>query len=216
MIGLVRFKRPFDTILNHTAKVKILRFFCLKGGVWSGNRIAAEISVNPMTAHRSLRELHQATLLNVRKIGNSLAYSLRDQHVLVRQILKPLFDREARLQDRLSELLSETLRGAGKSTVITVAVYGSVARGTERPTSDLDLLVLTESEQAKRQIQKALDRFRESVMEEFGNVPTLYVNTLSEARRKIRSKMPVFENILREHRVIFGRPLEETLRGKAA
>lgn len=169
-----------------------------------------------MTAHRSLRELHQETLLHVRKIGNSFAYSLKDQHFLVRKILRPLFDREAGLRERLSELLGETLQDVEKSKVITVAVYGSVARGTERPTSDLNLLVLVESEQTKSQIQNALNRFCESAMEEFGNVPMPYVNTLSEARRKIRIKMPVFQNILREHRVIWGKPLEETLRGKAA
>jgi len=212
----VRFEQPFNTIFDNPAKIRILRFFCRKGGIWSGNRIASEVGINSMTAHRALRELRQATLLNVRKIGNSFAYSLRDQHFLVRQILRPLFDQEAKLQDRLSELLSGTLQGAGKAKVITVAIYGSVARGKERPTSDIDLLVLVESEQAKRQIQNAMDRFCEKAMEEFGNVPTPYVNTLAEARRKIQREVPVFQNILKEHRVIWGKPLKEALRGKAA
>ncbi len=212
----MRFEQPFDTILDKPAKVRILRFFCRKGGIWSGNRIAAEIGMSPMTAHRALQELRQATLLNVRRIGNSLAYSLRDQQILVRQILRPLFDREAKLHDRLSELFSAAVEGAGKAKVITAAIYGSVARGSERPTSDIDLLVLVESEQAKRQIQDSLDRFCEMAMEEFGNVPALYVNTLAEARRKARRGIPVFQNILKEHRVIRGKPLEEALRGKAA
>ena len=212
----MRFEQPFDTILDSTAKVRILRFFCRKGGIWSGNRIAAEVGINPMTAHRALQELRQATLLNVRKIGNSFAYSLRDQHFLARQILRPFFDREAKLQDRLSELLSKALQGAERARVITIAIYGSVARGKERPTSDIDLLVLVESEQAKRQVQNALGRFCERAMEEFGNVPALYVNTLAEARRKIQREVPVFQNILKEHRVIWGKPLGEALRGKAA
>lgn len=212
----MRFEQPFDTILDSSAKVRILRFLCRKGGIWSGNRIAAEAGINSMTAHRALRELRQATLLNVRKIGNSFAYSLRDQHFLVRRILRPFFDREEKLLDRLPELLGETLQRAERAKVITVAIYGSVARGEERPTSDVDLLVLVESEKEKRQIQSALDRFCESVMEEFGNVPAPYVNTLAEARRKIQRGLPVFQNILKEHRVIWGKPVEEALRGKAA
>jgi len=212
----VRFEQPFNTILDNAAKVRILRFFCRKGGMWSGNRIAAEVGINPMTAHRALRELRQATLFQVQKIGSSFAYSLRDQHVLVREVLRPFFDQEAGLRDRISELLTEALKGEEKAKVITVAIYGSVARGEERPTSDVDLLVLVESEQAKRKIESALDRFCERAMKEFGNVPAPYVNTLAEARRKIQRGLPVFQNILKEHRVIFGKPLEEALRGKAA
>ena len=212
----MRFEQPFDSIFDSAAKVRILRFFCRKGGTWSGNRIAAEVGINPMTTHRALQDLRQATLLNMRKIGSSSAYSLRDRHFLVRQILRPLFDEEAKLPDRLWKLLSETLRSEEKAKVITVALYGSVARGEERPTSDIDLLVLVESEQAKRRIEGALDRFCENVMEEFGNVPALYVNTLAEARRKIQREVPVFQNILKEHRVIWGKPLGEALRGKAA
>ena len=178
----MRFEQPFDSIFDSAAKVRILRFFCRKGGTWSGNRIAAEVGINPMTAHRALRELRQSTLFQVQKIGNSLAYSLRDQHVLVREVLRPFFDQEAGLRDRISELLTGALKGEEKAKVITVAIYGSVARGEERPTSDVDLLVLVESEQAKRRVEGALDRFCERAMKEFGNVPTPYVNTLAESR----------------------------------
>ena len=212
----MRFEKPLDTILDSSAKVRILRFFCRKGGIWSGNRIAAEAGINPMTAHRALQELRQATLLNVRKIGNSFAYSLKDRHFLVRQILRPLFDQEAKLQDRLPELLSKTLKKGEKAKVMTVAIYGSVARGEERPTSDIDFLVLVDSEQAKHQIQGALDHFSEKVMEEFGNVPSLYINTLAEVRQKVKRKLPLFQNILRDHRVIWGTPLKEILDAKAA
>jgi len=61
-----------------------------------------------------------------------------------------------------------------------------------------------------------MDRFCVMAMEEFGNVPALYVNTLAEARRKIRREVPVFQNILKQHRVIWGKPLQEALRGEAA
>jgi len=169
-----------------------------------------------MTAHKALRELHQATLLDLRRIGNSLVYSLRDRHFLVREILRPLFEGEAKLQDRLSALLGQALKEGQKAKIITVAIYGSVARGEERPTSDIDLLVLVETEQTKRQIQDALDRFCENVMEEFGNIPSLYVNTLAEARQKVQRKLPLLQNILRDHRVIWGKPLKGVLHAKAA
>ena len=62
--------------------------------------------MNPVTAHRALRELHQATVLNFRKVGNNFIYSLRRDHYLVRNLFKPLFDQEAGAKDRLLELFT--------------------------------------------------------------------------------------------------------------
>ena len=212
----MRFRQPLDTALDSVAKIRILRFLCRKGGEWSGRRIAAHLDMNPVTAHRALRELHQATVLNFRKVGNNFIYSLRRDHYLVRNLFKPLFDQEAGAKDRLLELFKQNLSTVERQCIITVAIYGSVARGEEHPTSDIDLLILVESEQAKRQIQGALDRFCERVVEDFWNFPSLYVNTLAEARRKIRRKLPLFQNILRDKQVIWGKPLEEILHAKAA
>jgi len=172
--------------------------------------------MNPVTAHKALRELHQVTVLDFRKMGNNFIYSLRRDHFLVRNLLVPLFGQEAGAKVRLLELFKRTLSAGEREQIISVAIYGSVARGQERPTSDIDLLILVESEQAKRQIRNALDHFGERVMEDFRNFPSIYLNTLREARRKVQRKLPVFQNILRDHQMIWGKPLREVLHAKAA
>lgn len=211
----MRFHQPLDTALNSATKVRILRFFCLKGGAWNGRRIAAHLNINPVTAHKALRELHQATVLDFRRVGNNFVYSLRGSHYLVRNLLRPLFEQESGARNRLLELFKECVPPGERKQVVSLAIYGSVARREERPRSDLDLLVLVESEQTKRRIRQALDRFSGRVFEEFGNFPSPYVNTLAEARRKIQCKLPVFQNILKDEQLIWGKPLKEVLRDKA-
>ena len=210
----MQFQHPLDRVLNSEYKVRILRFLCRKGGEWIGRRLAAELSMNPVTAHRALRELHQATILDFRKVGSHFLYSLRDDHCLVREVLRPLFEREARTRDRLLNVLKRAFRAKLRASVVAAAIYGSLARGEERPASDIDLLVLVRSTQAKRDVRDALGRMGETVMWTFGNPLALYVNTVREAQRKARRGLPVFKNILRDHQLLWGRPLHEVLHGR--
>ncbi|MBI3333310.1 MAG: nucleotidyltransferase domain-containing protein [Candidatus Omnitrophica bacterium] len=210
----MRFHQPLDTILNSAAKVRILRFLCRRGGEWNGRRIALQLGMNPVTAHKALRELHQETLLEFRRVGSNFVYSLRDAHYLIQQALRPLFRQEGAAAERAFDRLRMALPAGLKRQVVAVAVYGSVARRQERPTSDIDLVILVKSEQAKRRVMDALARFSAAVENEFGNTPATYVNTLREARRKFR-RLPLFQNILKSHRLIFGQPLENLLHGRA-
>lgn len=213
----MRFHQPLDQILDSPVKVRVLRFLCLKGGEWSGRRIAAELGLNPVTAHAALKGLHEATVLDFRKMGTSFIYSLSQRHYLVREVLKPLFEREAKAKGRLIELFRQRLvEDEIKSEILSAAVYGSVERHQERPTSDVDLLILVPSEQAKRKVEQVLGRFWEKISREFGNPLSIYVNTVRQARQKVKRRLPVLENILRHHEMILGTPLKEILYAKAA
>lgn len=212
----MRFQRPLDTLLDSAVKVRLLRFLCRKGGEWSGRRLAAELGVNPVTAHRALRQLHQETVLDLRKIGASFAYSLREEHHLVRELLKPLFQQEIQAQGQLIRLLQNILDKRLRSQVVSVVLYGSLSRRQERPTSDVDVLVLVRSERAKRQAREALEPLWEETARTFGNPLALYINTVEEGREKIRRRMPLFQSILKDHQLVWGKSLEEVLRGRAA
>ena len=207
----MRLHQPLDQILDSSAKVRILRFLSLKGGEWSGRRIAAQMKLHPVTAHAALKELHEATILDFGRMGNSFIYSLKEEHYLVREVLKPLFEQETNAKERLLELFRQRLESGLKSEILSAAVYGSVERHQERPTSDVDLLVLVPSEQAKQKVEHALDRLWEKVSREFGNPLSIYVKTLRQARQDIQRRLPVLENILRHHEMILGTPLKEIL-----
>lgn len=210
----MHFQQPLNRILDSGVKVRVLRFLCQKGGEWNGRRIAAEVAVHPTTAHKALRELRQATVLNFKRVGNSFVYSLRDEHVLVRESLRPLFQQEAQAHTRLVAVLRRGLNAKLRSSVVSAAIYGSLARHQERPTSDIDLLVLVRSAQAKQVVRGALDHLGETVMRIFGNPLALYVNTVHEARQKAQRGLPVFTHILRDHHLLWGRSLHEALHGR--
>lgn len=207
---------PLNSILDRKGKVRILRFLCRKGGEWTGRRLAAELGLNPATTHRMLKELHRETILDFRRMGANSVYSLRDRHYLVQELLRPLYDREAQAQDQLLGLICKSLDSRLKAQVATAALYGSVARGEERPTSDIDLVVLVKSQRNRLKVRQALEPLWEVVAERFGNTLNLYLNTVREAQEKHRRRLPLFKSILRDHRLVFGTPLEEVLHGRSA
>ena len=212
----MRFTQPLNTILNSEVKVRILRFFCRHGGEWNGRQVAAQLQIHPTTAHKALRELHLTTVLNFRKLGNNFVYSRRQDHYLVREVLRPQFQQEAKAFERLIHRLQRQLPLSLRSQIVSLALYGSVAREQERPTSDVDLLVLVTTPQAKRAIDQALERLWRPALKEFGNSIAPYINTVVEARRKVRQGMPVFQEILKQHQLLWGQPLKEVLHGRAA
>ncbi|MBI3320631.1 MAG: nucleotidyltransferase domain-containing protein [Candidatus Omnitrophica bacterium] len=210
----MRFGHPLDGILGSKSKVRILRFLCRKGGEWSGRRVAAELAMTPVTAHKSLRALREATVLDLRKVGSHFFYSLRDRHYLIREVLRPLFERELNARARLVDVLTRGLSAKLRSRIVTAALYGSLARGEERSSSDMDLLLLVDSAEAEAGIRSELDRLSDVVMSTFGNPLAVYVKTVREAQRKARRGLPLFANILSDHQLLWGRPLKELLRGR--
>ena len=210
----MRFDQPLNQIFDHEVKIRVLRFLCRRGGQWSGRRLAAELQVNPTTMYKTLRELREATVLDFQKVGNNFVYSLADDHYLVQEILRPVFRQEAHGVAQVAIRLRQALGPALQRGVVTVVLYGSVARRQERPTSDLDVLFLVRSPHAKRQVQHALNQHWEALMRRFGNSLAPYVNTVHEAQQKSRRGVALFQEILKAHQVLWGRPLEEVLRGR--
>ena len=212
----MRFDQPLNQLFDHEVKIRALRLLCRRGGQWSGRRLAAELQINPTTMHKALRELRDATVLDFQPVGHHFVYSLADDHYLVQEILRPAFRQEAQGVAQVAKLLRQALGPALHTSVVTAVLYGSVARHQERPASDLDVLFVVRSPQAKRQVQHALNQHWEALTRRFGNSLAPYVNTVREARQKARRGVALFRDILKSHQVLWGTPLEEVLRGRSA
>lgn len=212
----MRYRQPLDEILESPGKLRALRFLCRKGGEWTGRGLASELDMNPVTAHRALRELYRAGILKFHPAGGSYLYSLREDHYLVREILKPLFLKEVAARERLADLLRQVFKSKAGKEVVAAAFFGSVAREQEKPLSDIDLLILVQSEKAKKEVEDSLAPVSETILREFGNALAPYVNTVREAQAKYRSGLPLFQNILRDQKPIWGEPIREMFNDQAA
>lgn len=207
----MRVHNPLDKILNNEIKIKILRFLCKTEVEWSGRQIAQEIKVSPAACHKALRELNNEGALLLRGIGKSNLYSLNKESLIVSDLLKPLYKRESKIPDEIYKGIVKNISSFVIKKIVSIAVFGSVKKRKERPTSDIDLLVLVKNSENKGEVEEDFGKVNEKIISRFGNTISPYVQTVEEFNLKYRKGISLIKNILRSHRLLFGMTLEELL-----
>ncbi|MDH5662380.1 MAG: nucleotidyltransferase domain-containing protein [Elusimicrobiota bacterium] len=207
----MRVHDPLDKILNNELKIKILRFLCKTDAEWSGRQIAQEIKVSPAACHKALRELNNERALLLRSIGRSYLYRLNKENLIISEMLKPLFERESKIPDDVYRAIVKNISSLVIKDIASIAVFGSIKRRKERPTSDIDLLVLVRNPEDKRKVEEDFGKVNEKIIGKFGNTISSYIQTIEEFELKYKRGLALVKNILKSHKLLFGKPLEELL-----
>ncbi|PIV44627.1 MAG: hypothetical protein COY75_10705 [Nitrospirae bacterium CG_4_10_14_0_8_um_filter_41_23] len=207
----MRVHNPLDKILSKETKVKILRFLCKTEAEWSGRQIAKEIKVSPAACHKALRELNNEGALLLRGIEKSNLYSLNKENLIVSDLLKPLYERESKIPDEIYEGIVRNISSLVIKDIVSIAVFGSVKKRKERPTSDIDLLVLVKNSENKGEVEEDFGKVNEKSISRFGNTVSPYIQTVEEFNLKYKKGLSLIKNILKSHRLLFDTPLEELL-----
>jgi predicted nucleotidyltransferase len=178
---------------------EVLEFLVRTSIPATGRQVAAGIG---RTSHRGtllvLDQLVSSGLVQRTEAGPAHLYALNDWHLLaapVREVARTrslLFDRIARLLDD-----SET-------APVTVAVFGSVARGTATTASDVDLLVLRDRSQ---DLDALLLELKSWVERWTGNVANIVEYTVQAWQSAEESRESFITDISRDAIVVWGAPL---------
>jgi predicted nucleotidyltransferase len=204
----VRYDRPLGAILGARSKVSLLRLLLRTRVEKTGRELARLVGLDAKTCHTALQELARQGVVEYRRVGKALLYRLNGDHVLVQELLEPLFAKEAGLFERYARDLRRLVRGP----VLSVILFGSVARREEEPTSDVDLLFVVPSREAARKVEEATDRAAVELTRRYGNPPQILVYDRDRFRRKADSGDGFVTEVLRTGRVIEGKPFSEILK----
>jgi len=207
----MRVHDPLNKILNNEIKIKILRFLSKTEAEWSGRQIAQEIKVSPAACHKALRELNNERVLLLRSIGKSYLYRLNKENIIVSNLLKPLYERESKIPGDVYRAIIRNISSLVINDIVSIAVFGSIKKGKERPTSDIDLLVLVRNPEDKRKVEEDFGKINEKIIGKFGNTISSYIQAIEEFKLKYKRDLAVVKNILKTHRLLFGKPLKELL-----
>jgi predicted nucleotidyltransferase len=198
----MRFKNYLEEILSTKSDAKILRtLFRYPTKEFNENELARASGVGQKTVNRAMPKYVSQGIVSVRTIGKANVYTLNPGHYIAEQ-LKSLFLAEEGAKQELKRLLKEAFHN--DKTVISLAIFGSVAKGLEEPTSDIDVFVLTRN---KEGAEKKLRRVGEMVMRRFGNVISGYILTPREFKEKRGT--PTIKEIVVDGELIAGRSLED-------
>ena len=98
--------------------------------------LARKLSVSPSSLQRPLQAMARTGLLKVTKRGREVLYEADPENPLIPE-LRSLLRKSHGLLDIVRRALA-----AFSGKIIVAFVYGSMASGSERPSSDVDLLVV--------------------------------------------------------------------------
>lgn len=197
----MRIKQPLDDLFGNPNNVKVLRHMVLyPSQVITGRGIARELGMSHATCTRSLNSLVNTGLLIRRRVGNSATYEIARDSALYMDILEPAFRVELRLLQRLADTLLTGIKGK----VLSVYLFGSVARGEDTLSSDIDIMVLIRRQADKYAVEAALETNREKAYRLFRIGVSTMVYDEEEFKRMTAKKSPLAEEVISEGVLLTG------------
>lgn len=136
--------QPLDYILGSPALVRVARVLAGHGGPLGVSDIARRARLALPSTREALRRLIDTEVVHAIGAGRSMVCSLRPEHPLSPALLA-LFAAERQQADAVFG----AIRGAAARLhprPLGVWLYGSVARGEDEPTSDIDIAVASVGE----------------------------------------------------------------------
>lgn len=151
--------------------------------------IARELGKPPGTLLRELNALAKAGVLQRRRVGNQVHFQA-DAASPIYEDLRNILKKTVGIADVLREALAPLA-----AKIDTAFVYGSVARGDERPGSDLDLMIVGQVSFAD--VVAALAPAQETLRREVN--PNVF--PALEFRKKTAAGEPFLKRVLAERKI---------------
>ncbi len=156
-IRIVRNKAPIDVLFSETRKDVLAATLTRPEKWWYLSELAAFLRTTPSSLQRDLAAMVQSGILERRRDGRRIYFKAETRSPIFPD-LRSIFEKTVGLIPTLRLALQ-----AFDGWITCAFVYGSVARGEERATSDVDLMVigpvgLAELAPSLRKAEKRLGR----------------------------------------------------------
>ena len=206
----MRIYNKLDEILDQGAKIKILRFLFTEKDEYTGRGIAKAIGMSASATYNILQDMKKASIIGAKKKGNSILYKLREENYFVKKLLATLFEKEKGIyRDVISSIKKKLL--INRSSILSIAIFGSVAINGETPRSDMDLLIVVQNSLDKNRMNSLADKLIVEMAKTFGIALSPYILTKTEMRNRYSRKQKLILSILKNNRLVYGEPIERIL-----
>jgi uncharacterized protein len=195
----MQFHRVLNEVFRSWTHVAVLRALQDTTVGFTGNQVARQAGMHPRSAFKALGTLEILGLIHRRRGGRDHLFTLNRDHALITEGVLPVLEVESGLLNDLEALIKQLL----SRKVIACILFGSVARGEERPESDVDLCCIVRSPKERSSAEQALDDHAAEVFQKFGAKLAPVFFTVSEFQAKQRT--PLLKSMLTEGRTIAGK-----------
>lgn len=203
----MRTKHLLEDYLGQKSKVTILRIL-YHGTELTGREIARKADLSPRAAQQALQELYATGVVHRKVVGASYLFSLNRSRYVVENILSPLFESE---QGHGAAMIKELRKALPAKGIVSIIMFGSVARGENKQGSDLDIMIVLENSLDVRKITSGVQDKGGEFLAKFGMMLSPHVIRHRDFISRFDKKDKLIQNVIKEGRVIFGKHFEEVL-----
>ncbi|MCK5290589.1 MAG: nucleotidyltransferase domain-containing protein [Thermoplasmata archaeon] len=198
----MKFQNYVENLIASPAKTSVLRILLrYPDRRFTGRELASFADLSHPGALKALKALEAFNLVTISSHGRAYVISLNKESPLIED-LQPLFEGESGARSELVRRIGKAFEGTSAS----VFLFGSVARGEEETSSDIDVLVVTSK---KREVMDIIGRLQLVISKAYGNPLSALVLSPSELKRSENSGL--IEETKKSHIHVRGRSLEELL-----
>ena len=202
-------RRPLNVLLGAPSHIAILRTLHASGTGMTGRQIARMSGVAVQATHDALARFEEIGLVHWLAVGRAHLYQLNHDHYLFAKGILPLLEAEQEFRTRIKAILRRTLEGH----VISAVIFGSTARGDDRPDSDLDLLLIVEQRKDREKAQDRADAAFDRLKKEFGVTLSAISFGRGEFVAGYQKGKSFFQTVVKEGETVAGKELSEVIRG---
>lgn len=207
----MQFKEPYDAVLGSRSKIKVLRFFCSHPEEITGRELGRRIGLSHLKVHQVLKEFHQHGLVKMRKIGSAMLYCLKEDNILIRDIVRILFKSEHDPLIKLTEVITKRLRVFVESIIL----FGKITYDGKSPNTEIEVLLVIRDDMNLRAVEKGAQDTADEISNIFGNrfVPLIW--NMTELCGRFLENDDLHHHIQKTGRVIYGCSLPELVQRNA-
>ena len=202
-------RRPLDGVFAAPSHLALLRVLSETPHGATGRELARLAGLSHQASNDALVRLEAMGLVRRVGRGRTFLYTLNAEHALFTRLLRPLLEGERGV---FREILKVVERAVAPHC-LSATIFGSVARGSEGPASDFDLLVVLRQGQGRDRIGRILSGLASRLSQTWGIRLNPITFTATQVRRHLEGAHPLFTAAVRDGIPLAGRPLREVGRG---
>ena len=184
----MKFRISLLDVLNSKTKIKIIKFLLTHEASMSEREIASILKVSHMSVNRTMRELAELNFVNFVTIGKAHLWRVNHKSYAFRA-LSELIKGVSGIQEPIEELKKILLKKLPKTLIKRIVLFGSIAKGSERTNSDIDIFILARDKQSKEKLESSIEKLSNICFEMYGNRLAPYILTDQEFKQKKNLKV---------------------------
>lgn len=193
------FHNYMEKLLGSKTKIKILRaLHRFPSKDFTTRELSRLIEISHTGVLKALKDLEDMGIIVVGTHGKAHSLKLNKESFLAQGILS-IFEVE---KETVSHLVEELRRYTKDMDVTSIALFGSIVKKNEEPSSDIDLLIVSRD---KRNAEKTISLLQERFVKRFGNSISPHIMSLDEF--KVGGRF--IEDVLDNNVLIVGKKLED-------